>query len=246
MNAVRTTILLCDEVPEPDRSRHGDTDEQLRRHLLQAAELAGLRLSINVVDVRRDPPPPAATADLFVITGSATDPFADTDWVVRLRDWVRSVQPVESVGHFVRLFGICFGHQIIAHALGGSAARAVDWEVGGTDVERLLRLLPGGKIGPGAGSVRLLMSHQDEVVRLPPLARRWLTGGFCAEQGFVVPGRIATLQGHPEWRTAQASDLYRRRRPRLGDVRSQEAVLSSVKPHDGVALTAECLAHLLG
>lgn len=66
------------------------------------------------------------------------DAFADDEWIVRLVDYVRKAYETTDVA----LVGICFGHQIIARALGGEVRRSGGkWEV---SVDKV-RLSPLGK-----------------------------------------------------------------------------------------------------
>ena len=239
------TILRCDDVPEPDRSRHGDSHEQVGRHLQTVASSIGMEIALSVVDVRDNGPPGSEhRADLYVYTGSAAAPFDDDPWIARLVAWIQAANLRKA-----RMYGICFGHQVIAHALGGQTRRAADWEVGVVSMQQRLELRPGGAcapIEPARGSEkRLLMSHQDEVHSLPEGALRWLECSACPEQGWVVTCQIVTVQGHPEYWTAQIRDLYERRRATLGEDRTNAAQASAANPHDGQAVTAAVLRHLL-
>gem|GEM_PF-2454766 len=240
----RVTILQCDDVPQPDRGRHGDVHQQVTKHLRQVSVKTGLALLINVVDVRVQTPPTPDGTDLYVITGSAAEPFSSEPWIARLRDWLG-----DAAARGERMFGICFGHQVICHALGGQTARAADWEIGIVGMRERIALGRGGEtfdsMPENGRSVRLIMSHQDEVTSLPEGALHWLEGEFCAQQGMIVPGQIATVQGHPEYWHAQVSDLYERRRATLGDRRTDAAQHSVAGVHDGESLTANVLEHLL-
>ncbi|MDP6946902.1 MAG: hypothetical protein QF464_22320, partial [Myxococcota bacterium] len=100
------TILRCDDVPEPDRSRHGDTHQRMARHIQTVADTMGLDVEIRHVDVYGGQLPavddPSA---LFVTTGSASEPFSDEPWVVDLRNWCADAIAAER-----RIYAICFGH----------------------------------------------------------------------------------------------------------------------------------------
>ncbi len=248
------TILRCDDVPEPDRSRHGDCHERLARHLQIASEAAGLHLDLRIIDVRSGAlPAEDDESELFVTTGSALAPFDDVPWVHGLARWVP-----EALARGARIYAICFGHQLVAEALGGQNRRSPQgWEVGCVAMSKGFDLPAGGATrgqtatslptaDGEATSVNLLMSHRDEVSELPPGALPWLVGETRPHQGFVLPGQVVTVQGHPEYEPDQAADGYRRRREQLGETLFDAAMNSLERRNHGVALSAEVLRYFLG
>ena len=254
MNAHLLTILCCDDTPEPDRSRHGDSDERLARHLQRAADLAGLSIEPRILDVRQGALPDDDDAsELFVTTGSALAPFDDVPWVHAMARWL---PPALARG--ARVYAICFGHQLVAHALGGQTRRApLGWELGCVPlVKRFFLPIGGARLGQPAfplppadaraEDVRMLMSHRDEVSALPPGALPWLEGAGRPSQGFVIPGQAVTVQGHPEYEPAQAADGYTRRQAAHGPALQAQAMASLVEPDDGLAISAEVLSYFLG
>ena len=249
------TVLRCDDVPEPDRSRHGDTHERTGRHIRDVATAMGWQPIVRTVDVRGgELPADDDDSDLYVTTGSATDPDSDEPWVVAFRAWMH----VALTQRKARIYGICFGHQLGAHALGGEVGRAAGWEVGAAETSRAVRLRSGGADQSDGGCepsgdlrpVRLLQSHQDEVRALPPGAIQWLQTRQCARSGYAWRhadgGAIVGVQGHPEFESAQVRDLYARRRDRLGEDLWAEADRSAQLGHDGLAVSMEAVSWLLG
>ena len=233
------SILRCDEVPEPYRSRHGDCHERLAAHLLVAAEAAGLQVRLRVLDVRGGQlPADDDPSELFVTTGSALAPFDDAPWIESMARWVR-----RAVAGRARIYAICFGHQLVAHALGGQTRRApLGWEVGCVALSKRFALPPAPA---GPATIRMLMSHRDEVSRLPAGALPWLVGDSRPHQGFVIPGRVVTVQGHPEYEPSQAADGYHRRKQVLGLGAYEGALASLAESADGVAISAEILRYFL-
>lgn len=149
--------------------------------------------------------------DAFLITGSQHDAFADDDWIVRLRDYSRELFEAGKP-----LVGICFGHQLLAHALGGRAERAGSgWGLGVMHYQLLNR--PDFIADPG--EVSLLVSHRDQVTALPSGARPLLGNDFCPLAAFHIPGRVLCFQGHPEF----SKDYERALLPfREGDVSAEQ------------------------
>ncbi len=214
--AIRIGVLLCDDVPEPDRSAHGDALQRSGGHARAVATALGGRATISAYDVRAGALPPADACEVFVTTGSATSPDSDEPWVAALREWLRDGLQANAL----RLYGVCFGHQLAAYALGAPVGRAPrGWQVGAARLQQLIRLRAGGADDPGDdgdavdgddlatgddGAWRdqtlgapatstservLLQSHQDEVLALPPGARWWLRDEHSPVQGFVWRGR---------------------------------------------------------
>lgn len=129
--------------------------------------------------------------DAFLITGSKHDAFADDDWIVRLRHY--SQQLFEQGKPLV---GICFGHQLLAHALGGRAERAsAGWGLGVMQYQ--LDQQP--SFIDSDQEVSLLVSHRDQVTALPPGAQLLLSNNFCPMAAFYIPGQVLCFQGHPEF-----------------------------------------------
>lgn len=129
--------------------------------------------------------------DAYLITGSQHDAFADDDWIVRLREYSRHLYQAGKP-----MLGICFGHQLLAHALGGRAERAGDgWGLG---VMRY-QLTDQPDFIDSEEPVSLLVSHRDQVTALPPDARRLLGSDFCPLAAFHIPGRVLCFQAHPEF-----------------------------------------------
>lgn len=76
--------------------------------------------------------PDPSTIDAILITGSKYSAYADDDWIIRLTEYTRAL--IEE-GR-VRIIGVCFGHQIVARALGGRvAASLAGWELSVTEME---------------------------------------------------------------------------------------------------------------
>ena len=94
------------------------------------------------------------------------------------------------------MVGICFGHQIIAKALGGVVSKSEKgWGVGIHTYE----LDEAPFDGAQSGQLKLVVSHQDQVHELPPGARNVVSNAHCENAGFVMGDHIFTLQGHPEF-----------------------------------------------
>ena len=159
--------------------------------------------------------PPIQPGDGYIITGSRADSFSDDDWVAALRDWIRAAEKAS-----VAVIGICFGHQIIAQALGGRAGRAGAWGVG---------RMPAQTHGLPFDVANILVSHQDQVLELPPNAQRLMSSDFCPNFAFRT-GHLVGVQGHPEFTPEYSAALANARRARIGNARVDQALASLNDP----------------
>lgn len=154
-------------------------------------------------------PQPLDACDAYLITGSKAAAYEDHRWITNLRQWV-----IEANQAGVRLLGICFGHQLIAHALGGRVElSAKGWGVG----VRSLLTTDSPFSQPLPKYLDLIYSHKDQVVKLPSKAKNFLTDGFCPYAGFTIGQHILTFQGHPEFTPDYTQRLLSRRAEVIGE-----------------------------
>lgn len=85
-------------------------------------------------DARTEAPPAPSSVDAIVITGSAANVPNRDPWMLGMEGWLRDV-----VEAGTPTFGLCFGHQILAHALGGETVKNPRGrEIGTIVVERFV------------------------------------------------------------------------------------------------------------
>lgn len=137
--------------------------------------------TFNVVDM--DFPASVLDADGWLITGSKHGAYEDHAFIPPLEAFIRDARDSE-----VPLIGVCFGHQIIAQALGGRVEKfAGGWSVGrqAYDFE--------------GQTLHLNAWHQDQVTELPEGAQVIATSPFCANAALAIGDTILTVQAHPEF-----------------------------------------------
>ncbi|MFP4234913.1 MAG: type 1 glutamine amidotransferase [Nitriliruptoraceae bacterium] len=165
-------------------------------------------LELTRVDVvGGDPLPDLDAVDGLLVTGSRHDAVATDRWITDLAGLLRAAHRRNTP-----TVGICFGHQLIAHALGGRIERAAaGWGVG----VHTAALTPAGRdrFGP-PHQVALLHSHQDQVTALPP-SGRVLAASPHAPIAALEVGSLLGFQGHPEFRPAYAAALMDSREQRI-------------------------------
>ncbi|WP_123621200.1 type 1 glutamine amidotransferase [Halorubrum sp. CSM-61] len=157
--------------------------------------------------------------DGVVVTGSRSSVYWDEAWIPPLVDYVR-----EAAAAGLPVLGVCYGHQVLAEALGGRVAGMDEFEIGYNEVRRR------GDDELFAGideEFTVFTTHGDAVVELPPGAT------LLAENDHGVhafrDGHCWGVQFHPEYDLESARDVTEGKRERLGDARV-DAVLAEITP----------------
>ena len=121
----------------------------------------------------------------WLITGSRHGAYEDHEFIPPLEDFIR-----KSFAEKVPMVGICFGHQIIAQAMGGKVEKFKNgWAVGPQDYAF------------GNQKVTLNAWHQDQVVEKPANAETIAGNEFCEHAALLYDDRALTVQAHPEYGT---------------------------------------------
>lgn len=155
-------------------------------------------------------------AEGWLITGSRHAAYEDHDWIAPLEQLIRDIIAADTP-----LVGVCFGHQIIAQALGGRVEKfAGGWSVGVQEYA-----FPDGPR-------RVLAWHQDQVVDLPAGAEVVASNDVCAYAALLYPGKAYTVQPHPEFDHAFVRGLIAHRGPGV----VPESLLAEARRGDGLPL----------
>jgi GMP synthase-like glutamine amidotransferase len=155
--------------------------------------------------------------DAHVVTGSRYAAFDNVQWIRALKRFIKECRYNKQT-----LIGICFGHQIIAEALGGTVERASGgWNLG---MKELLIVQRTAWMEPSRPRVRLLFNHRDQVVRLPSDATLLAGDRDCPVQMYEIGNHILGLQGHPEYVVAYQEALMERIRMDVDPVTIATAV----------------------
>jgi GMP synthase (glutamine-hydrolysing) len=175
-------------LPHLARER-GDYEDWIAEGIGRAGQTEVVRAQDG--DALPDPASVAAT----VITGSSAYVTDRLDWSERIASWLP-----EALQHGAFVLGICYGHQLLAQALGGKVEmNDRGREIGTIDVA----LTPDGTRDPLLGSLgetlRVNASHRQSVVRLPDGARLLAHNAKDDHQAFAIGERAWGVQFHPEW-----------------------------------------------
>lgn len=190
---MRIGILETGEVVDDLKGRHGDYPAMFRR-LLSAADPGLAFTTVRVV--AGEMPAAPRDADGWIVTGSRHGVYDGLPWIEPLEAFLR-----DCVAARVPVVGICFGHQLLAEALGGRAVKSDEgWGLGVQDYEIVARPSWLTHV-PDRFSARAL--HQDQVVALPANATVLARSPHCAiaavAYGDPEHPAAVSLQPHPEF-----------------------------------------------
>lgn len=186
---MKIAILQTDHIPEHRRDVAGGNYPEMFANLFFKLSLI---VDLDIYDVTQEKyPADYSVYDGFIITGSKATAIDNLVWIEKLKSEVRNIY-----NNGQKIIGICFGHQILAQALGGRVARS---ECGfATGVRNVEVLVSKPWMEPYHHYLSLLFYHQDMVVELPEDSELIGTSDYCQVQMFCVNNQILGIQAHPE------------------------------------------------
>lgn len=220
---MKLTIIQTGEVPVALRPQFGAYPPMFKRMF----DEAGRAFEYETVAVHDGAAfPDAAGLDGILITGSAAGVYDDYAWLEPLRAFIRSAYAADTP-----MLGICFGHQIMADALGGDVRKSdKGWGLGRHTYD--VKSRP-GFLATERPALSIACSHQDQVIVPPKEAEVFLGSEFTPNAGLVYKnGRALSLQPHPEFRDDYTLALAELRRGKAPDAVVDTAVASVGKPSD--------------
>ncbi len=208
-------ILETGAPPAPLAKRFGSYGNMFRRLLGPAFKFEPFDVQASAVPEAND------DCEAYLITGSSSGVYDGDPWIAVLENFIRERAGAKP------MIGICFGHQIMAQALGGQAIKSPKgWGLG------LHRYELSAKASwmDGGDAISLPVSHQDQVVAIGPDARV-LGGNAFTPFGLIdYPTlRAVSLQAHPEFEADYASALIDARRGAQIDGETADAAIDSLK-----------------
>ncbi|WGI20270.1 type 1 glutamine amidotransferase [Amylibacter sp. IMCC11727] len=171
-------ILQTGKSPEQLAPEFGDYGDMFERML------DGRGFEFTTYDILEHVfPKTVSEQEGWIITGSRHGAYEDHDWIPPLENLIRDIHAAKSP-----MIGVCFGHQIIAQALGGTVEKFDGgWSVGRVEYDA------------GGETLPLFAWHQDQVITPPKGAKTVASTDFCAHAALTIGEHIYTIQPHPEF-----------------------------------------------
>ena len=212
---MKLAILETGVPPGDLADRFGDYPAMFQR-------LLGDGFEVETFDVQAGELPEAGNHDAVLITGSPAGVYDDYPWIMPLMQFIRSANGSKMVG-------VCFGHQVMAEALGGHVEKSHKGWGAGLHVYSVKHRQPWAN---GSDDfIAVPASHQDQVVVQPPNTEVVAQSDFTPYAALAWTDRDAiSFQFHPEFEPAYAKALIEKRYDR---VRNPDAAIESLDaPND--------------
>jgi GMP synthase-like glutamine amidotransferase len=184
----RVTIIETGGMSQEHRERHGSFPQMFQR-MINAADPSVACETVSIL--AGEPLPEPEGLEAVLITGSLAGVYDELDWIAPLEDFVRA-----AYANKIPMVGVCFGHQLMAQALGGIVRKSEKgWGIGRHvyDVADGNGLIEGPRIA-------LACAHQDQVIEPPRGARTFMSSDFTPFAGLLYAnGTALSVQPHPEF-----------------------------------------------
>ncbi|MEJ7584774.1 MAG: gamma-glutamyl-gamma-aminobutyrate hydrolase family protein [Acidimicrobiales bacterium] len=209
----RVGLLMCGHV-DPRAVRIAGDYPELFASLFGALGVELVRFDADQEDL----PASLADCDGWITSPSRSSASDDEPWIHAMADLVQRLVAEE------RPFaGICFGHQLMAQALGGRVERsAAGWGVGAQDYE-VVAPRPWMEPFPADRRFRLIASHEDQVTALPDDAELLASAPYCPVAMMAIGSRAIGIQAHPEFTAPLSAALLDLRVDLIGEAVVQAA-----------------------
>ena len=220
----RVGLLVVGHVDPKSTHIAGDYPELFARAARRASASSSSRYDLDEGRF----PDSLAECDGWLCSPSRSSTYDDDAWIADAEELHRAIVAEERP-----YVGICFGHQLLAQALGGKVERAADgWGVGVQRVrDRRPAAVHGSATRPVSRSSRATRT-KSSTCRADARVIATATNGYCPVAGLAVGERAWTLQGHPEFVPDLADHLLAGRVELIGAERVATARASLTQPLD--------------
>ena len=130
--------------------------------------------------------------DGWIVTGSPHGVYEEHSWIPIVSQLIKDIYDNK-----LPIFGVCFGHQLIAQALGGNVEKSTKgWGLGLHTYQINNKT---NYMDNLSSEVTLNICHQDQVLSPPNGATVYAKSDFCENAGFYIKDKVLTMQAHPEF-----------------------------------------------
>jgi GMP synthase-like glutamine amidotransferase len=217
-------IINCDQVEPELAAQFGQYPDMF----ISCLKAHHPHLSFCVFDaLSQSLPSSLDECDGYLITGSRHGAYEPLEWITHLKKWI-----IVAAQSQTPLVGICFGHQVICQALGGDVRMsAKGWGLG-VSSNQVVAPAPWFTPSLSSNTLKLLVSHQDQVQACPHGTHLLVSSDFCPNFMLSIGSHIFTIQGHPEFIPAYSKALIEKKRSQLKDCDYQKALTSLNENND--------------
>ncbi len=201
---MRFGILLCDDYYPEAVEKYGQYDDAFKRILPIAENWQWVTYRCHLGEFPVSP----LECDAWLVSGSKWSAYEDEPWIAKLASLIQDIENKK-----YPLIGVCFGHQVIHHALGGKVAKSdAGWGLGPYSIEVAATFinLKQGQV------LKLIAMHQDQVEYLAPGFSTIAGSTFCPHAITRKNNHILTIQAHPEFEPEFFIQLCERIKNRAG------------------------------
>ena len=143
--------------------------------------------------------------DGWIVTGSPHGVYEEHSWIPPVSQLINDIYNAN-----LPIFGVCFGHQLIAQALGGHVEKSIKgWGLG---LHTYKIDNSASFMGNLSEELTLNICHQDQVLQLPENSTLYASSEFCENAGFYIKDKVLTMQAHPEFKVDFTEALLNARR----------------------------------
>ena len=168
--------------------KYGPVADTVKRWIaphMPDAEFVGVHIAVG------QPMPQPGEVDGIIISGSEKGVYDDTPWMQPLRDNLNAMRD-----HGTPIFGICFGHQIMADTFGGKAEKVDQGFITGAR-----------QFDMNGQPTSAYIAHQDQVTQTPPNATVTASAPYCPAAALSYDFPAMSVQFHPEYDAGFTNDL---------------------------------------
>ena len=206
---MKIAVLEMGLLSEALQEKHGNFFTMIQTWLNSAVQGTDIKLSFERFSIcQGDLLPKAEAFDAYVISGSKHSVYEDLPWIAQSKAFLNELKDKH-----IPMFGICFGHQLMAEAFGGKVEKSHKGWGFGTDRYEFEH-----------GAQEVLVVHQDQVVQLPESAQVQGQSSHCEYGVLAYDFAAKSTQFHPEFTKELVNDLLHQYQETVGVAQTQAAL----------------------